>query len=122
MRKRTMLFALAVLLAGQFCAPAKAPAPAPAPPKAAAAVYPGAEWERIADPEQAGWSKDGLAAALAHIQTMPTTGLVVVAGGRVLLEHGDVVETNLAKSKNKPVAMRDFLVFVDKVVAARVVE
>jgi CubicO group peptidase (beta-lactamase class C family) len=69
----------------------------------AAAVYPGAEWERIAEPEQAGYSKEGLAAALAHIQTMPTTGLVVVAGGKVLLEHGDVVELSYLASVRKSV-------------------
>jgi len=104
MRRRyrlSVLLALAVLLSGQACVTTKTPAPAAA--KALAAVYPGAEWEKLADPFKAGWSSEGLAAVLEQIKTMPTTGFLAVAGGRVLLEYGDVVELSYLASVRKSV-------------------
>lgn len=95
----TIITALAFLLVGQACATSKTPAPAKAP----AVVFPGAEWDRIADPAAAGWSADGLAAVVEHAKTLPTTGLLVVAGGRVLLEYGDVVELSYLASVRKSV-------------------
>lgn len=104
MKKRyvlSALAALAILLSAQACVTSRTPAPAVA--KAPAAVFPGAEWEKVADPEKAGWSSDGLAAVLEQVKTMPTTGLMVVAGGRALLEYGDVVELSYLASVRKSV-------------------
>ena len=102
MKRRTALSiitTLTFLLVGQACATSKTPAPAPAP----AVVFPGAEWDRIADPAKAGWSADGLAAVVEHAKTLETTGLLVIAGGRVLLEYGDVTELSYLASVRKSV-------------------
>ncbi len=104
MRKRTTflaLMALALSVLAPSCATLKAPAPAAA--KAPAVVFPGAEWDRIADPGKAGWSKAGLEAVVEQAKALPTTGLLVVAGGRVLLEYGDVVELSYLASVRKSV-------------------
>jgi CubicO group peptidase (beta-lactamase class C family) len=95
---RLTFLALAILLAGQACVTTKSAAPA-----GAAAVFPGAEWGRVPDPQRAGWSSEGLAAVLEHVKTLPTTGLVVVVGGRVLLEYGDVVELSYLASVRKSI-------------------
>jgi len=102
MTRRTsvlILLVLAVLLIGPACVTTRTPAPA----RAAAAVFPGAEWDRVPDPQRAGWSSEGLAAVLEHVKTLPTTGFVVIAGGRVLLEYGDVAELSYLASVRKSV-------------------
>ncbi len=66
-------------------------------------IFPGTEWETIADPESVGYSKPGLEAVLDYAKTIPTTGLVVVAGGRVVLEYGDTVELSYLASVRKSV-------------------
>jgi CubicO group peptidase (beta-lactamase class C family) len=102
MTKRTTLitlFALALSLLAPSCAALRGPATA----KATAGVFPGVEWAKIAKPEKAGWSTAGLAAVVEHVKTLPTTGLLVVAGGRVLLEYGDVVELSYLASVRKSV-------------------
>jgi len=99
-RRANPIFAVLVLaLLAPSCATMKGPAPAKAP----AVAYPGADWDRIAAPEKAGWSTEGLAAVVEHAKTLPTTGLIVVAGGRVLLEYGDVVELSYLASVRKSV-------------------
>lgn len=102
MRKRTTFLALMALALG-LLAPSCAMQRGPAPSEAPAVVFPGAEWDRIAKPEKAGWSKAGLEAVVEHAKTLPTTGLLVVAGGRVLLEYGDVVELSYIASVRKSV-------------------
>lgn len=47
-------------------------------------------WDHWPSPESAGVSAAALADVLSHVRTMGTTGLMVVKGGRVLLEHGDL--------------------------------
>ncbi len=94
------LLALA-LLAG--CAPAS-PAPSASPAAAPTAhVYPGAEWERVAGPEAAGWSSAGLDSVHARLSRLGTTGFMAVAGGRVLMEHGDVDTLTYLASVRKSV-------------------
>jgi CubicO group peptidase (beta-lactamase class C family) len=102
LKRRTTLLILAALTAlffGQACVKTRTMAPA----RAATAVFPGVEWDRIADPQRAGWSSEGLAAVLEHVKTLPTTGLLVVSGGRVLLEYGDVAELSYLASVRKSV-------------------
>jgi len=50
----------------------------------------GEPWERWPSPEAAGCSVSGLDAALEEARRLGTTGLMVVKGGKVLLEHGDI--------------------------------
>ncbi len=66
-------------------------------------VYPGARWERIADPENAGYSAAGLERVRTYAETIPTTGLLVVVGGRVLFEYGDVEEVSYLASVRKSI-------------------
>ncbi|MDH4196440.1 MAG: beta-lactamase family protein [Candidatus Aminicenantes bacterium] len=97
-----VLAAVGTLLAGQACVASKTTAPAIAPAPAAL-VFPEAEWEIVADPERAGYSQAGLEAAREYLKTLPTTGLVVVAGGRIVLEYGDVIELSYLASVRKSV-------------------
>jgi len=102
MKRRTALLtliALIVLFAGPSCVTVRTAGSS----GTAKAVFPGAEWDRIWAPRQAGWSNEGLAAVIEHVKTLPTTGLVIVAGGRVLLDYGDVVELSYLASVRKSV-------------------
>ena len=69
----------------------------------ATATFPGAEWERIADPKSAGYCQAGLDAATARAQTLPTTGVMVVVGGRVLWQHGDLQAVTYVASVRKSI-------------------
>jgi len=52
---------------------------------------PGGEpWERWVSAEAAGYSQTGLEAVAEEAGRLGTTGLMVVTGGKVLLEHGDL--------------------------------
>ncbi len=75
-------------------------------PSATAAVYPGAEWERMADPASAGWSAPGLDSVRALASRMPTSALMVVEGGRVVMTHGDLtVQSYLASVRKSVLSM-----------------
>jgi len=50
----------------------------------------GEPWERWSSPEAAGYSSAGLQAAEEEARRLGTTGLMVVKGGKVLLEYGDI--------------------------------
>ena len=82
-------------------APASSPAPASAPAKAA--VYPAAEWEKIADPSTAGWSQATLDEVRAELSKLDTTAFMAIAGGRVLMEYGDVTIVSYLASVRKSV-------------------
>jgi CubicO group peptidase (beta-lactamase class C family) len=102
---KTLRRALPALLAALAlgCASATRPAAAPTAAVAATSVYPGAEWERIADPASAGWSRAGLDSVRARLATLPSTGFVAVVGGRVLMEHGDLRAVSYLASVRKSV-------------------
>jgi CubicO group peptidase (beta-lactamase class C family) len=51
---------------------------------------PGAEWQQIKDPVAAGWSADGLAAAIDKAATLDATAVMVVHKGKVVMQRGDV--------------------------------
>lgn len=87
MRNRSRLL---ILLTSAFAVAlgcGRQPTGAPAP---SAAVYPGAAWDSIADPEALGWSRAGLDSVHARLRTMPTTGMMAILGGRVLMSYGDL--------------------------------
>jgi len=91
----TRTLALALLLASACARPQPAgPAPVQTP-------YPGAEWQRIGDPATAGYSRAALDSALTMVRSLRTSALLVVVGGRVLLEYGDVAETSYVASARK---------------------
>jgi CubicO group peptidase (beta-lactamase class C family) len=93
---RRLLFALAaacLLAAG----------PAAQRPPATPGVFPGVEWDRIADPKSAGYCQDRLEAVTARAKELPTTSMVVVVGGRVLWEYGDVKYVSYLASVRKSI-------------------
>lgn len=107
------LLALALVLSsscsGRQASPPSAPTttPAPAAPASAAtksaAVYPGAEWEKIADPTAAGWTPAALDAVRAELSKLSTTGFMAIVDGRVLMEYGDVTVVSYLASVRKSV-------------------
>lgn len=66
-------------------------------------VYPGETWERIADPESVGFTKEGFEAVGTHLDSIPSSGLVVAVGGKILYEHGKIEETSYIASVRKSV-------------------
>src|SRR5262245_55803735 len=70
---------------------------------ASSAVYPAGEWQRIDRPESVGWSADGLEQVRAKLATLPTTGFMVIVGGRELMEYGDVQRVSYLASVRKSV-------------------
>jgi CubicO group peptidase (beta-lactamase class C family) len=66
-------------------------------------VFPGAEWASITQPESVGYDSKGLAKAIEYVRTLDTTGLMVVVGGRILLQYGDVSELSYLASCRKSV-------------------
>ncbi|MBW7934785.1 MAG: serine hydrolase, partial [Gemmatimonadaceae bacterium] len=103
-RFTSFIFAAAALAACSTPTPAPAPQATPkATPKAAPAVYPGADWERVRDPAAVGWSQAGLDSVRATVSRMATTGMIVVEGGRVVFEYGDLTRQSYLASVRKSV-------------------
>lgn len=50
----------------------------------------GEPWERWPDAESAGYTSAGLERVRSYTKTLGTTGLMVVVGGKVLFEYGDI--------------------------------
>jgi len=67
------------------------------------AVFPGEDWERIEKPESAGFSSAKLEALRTWLQATDTTAMMVVIGGRVLFEYGDVAHLSYLASVRKSV-------------------
>ncbi len=67
-----------------------------------AAVFPGAQWEHV-EPSEADFDAARLDALRVWLRTQRTTGLVVVTGGRVVFEHGDVTRLSKVASVRKSV-------------------
>jgi CubicO group peptidase (beta-lactamase class C family) len=56
---------------------------------AAQPLYPGQNWERIADLQTHGWSAGKLKLARDYATTIPTAAVMIVQGGRVVDEWGE---------------------------------
>lgn len=90
---------LAVLLwaAVAGCAGASAPA-------TTTHVYPGAEgWEHWPDPGAAGFSSAGLEDVRAGLQELGSSAMLVVKGGRVVFDYGDLAEVSYLASVRKTI-------------------
>lgn len=98
MRRFVLLALVAALAACSSTTPSSQATPA-----AAAPVYPGADWERVADPTSLGWSRQGLDSVRATLSRMATTGMMVVEGGRVVFEYGDLTRQSYLASVRKSV-------------------
>jgi CubicO group peptidase (beta-lactamase class C family) len=91
-------------------APPAAPAPGAAPGKAAVgaagsprAVFPGEHWDNVPDPAALGYCRDRLDLVTARAKELPTTGMMVIVGGRVLYQYGDVAVVSYLASVRKSV-------------------
>ncbi len=90
--------ALVLALAAGFAC-----APAPVAERAAETVFPGASWERIADPAAAGFSGEALDAIHPYVEGINTSAVMAVVGGRVLFEHGPVDSLSYLASVRKSI-------------------
>ena len=113
----TSLVVALLVTAASACAPAAISRPAEsgaaAPAAAPAPVYPGAVWERAADPESLGWSSAGLDAVRDRLEEMSSTALMAVAGGRVIFEYGDVDTVSYLASVRKSILSMLYGNYVD---------
>jgi CubicO group peptidase (beta-lactamase class C family) len=68
-----------------------------------ATYWPGKTWERIVDPTTAGYSRAGLQHVVDVTRGYKTSAMMVVVGGRVLLDYGDTAEVSYLASARKSV-------------------
>jgi CubicO group peptidase (beta-lactamase class C family) len=90
--------AIAFVLLVPGCAPSTLSTPDPR-----RAVYPVPEWQALASPDSAGWTEADLESVRQRLQKLPTTGFIAVAGGRTLLEYGDVRAVSYLASVRKSI-------------------
>ena len=116
-RPRLAHVALAALLVacGPRAATVVSTPPAPVAASAStASVYPDAEWARINRPESVGWSSSGLRAVEDRLAGMSTTAFMVVSGGRVLMDYGDVTTVSYLASVRKSVLSMLYGIYADR--------
>jgi CubicO group peptidase (beta-lactamase class C family) len=89
-------------LVGPSCAHQSQPTTSPTI-AATSAPFPGATWNRIADPTAVGWAPADLDSVRSRLASLPTTGFMAVVGGRVLMEYGDVETVSYLASVRKSV-------------------
>ena len=77
--------------------------PAPVVEGTAEPVYPGAAWERIADPAPLGYSPAALDSIHPYVDGINTSAVMAVVGGRVLFEHGPVDSLSYLASVRKSI-------------------
>ena len=53
-------------------------------------VFPGTSWSAHGAPEAVGWSSTGLASVRSYTETLDTAAVVIVQGGRILAQWGEV--------------------------------
>ncbi len=86
---------------------AAAAGPNPTPILAASpslsAHYPGATWERITDPKSVGYSRDAFEALHDYVDSINTSAVMAVVGGRVLFEHGSADSLSYLASVRKSI-------------------
>lgn len=103
MRARNFLLAALALAIG-CAAPRSDTSSLPSPAAgAAASVFPAAAWERVPSPETVGYSSAALEQVSARAESLGTTGMMVLVGGRVLLAYGDVEEISYLASVRKSI-------------------
>ena len=66
-------------------------------------IFPGVNWERITDPGTAGYSAEELKKVIEYTKTLDTTGLLVIVGGKALLEYGDLEQLSYLASVRKSI-------------------
>jgi CubicO group peptidase (beta-lactamase class C family) len=71
--------------------------------RSAGKSWPGRDWERIEKPEAAGYSPARLQALRGWLQSLDTTAMLAVVGGRSLFEYGDLTQQSYLASVRKSV-------------------
>ena len=71
----------------------------PAPPP----VYPAKEWQVAERPESAGFSSRRLASLTPFLESLDTSALMVVSGGKVVYQYGNAAEVSYLASCRKSV-------------------
>ncbi len=84
------------------------------PADAQLSVFPGTGWERWATPEEGGMSSDGLARVEERISEMSSSAMMVVTGGRVAYEYGDLTEVSYLASVRKSVLAMLYGIYHDR--------
>jgi CubicO group peptidase (beta-lactamase class C family) len=102
-----VLAAGSVQTLGQIPQSTSGPAPNSAP------AFPHASWERASDPRSLGYCQPGLDAATEQVRALPTTGMLVVVGGRVLWEYGDLQAISYLASVRKSILAMMFGRYVE---------
>jgi CubicO group peptidase (beta-lactamase class C family) len=98
-----LLFSLLLASAPACQAQDRTPPPPATRAEPSEPVFPGAEWEHIEDPESVGYSREGLEQVRAYTTRQNTSAVMVVVGGRVLWEYGDVEQVSYLASVRKSV-------------------
>lgn len=75
----------------------------PARAASATALFPTADWPRIARPEDAGWPSATLDSVRTRLSQLHTTAFMAVVGGRVMMEYGDVSAVSYLASVRKSI-------------------
>jgi CubicO group peptidase (beta-lactamase class C family) len=66
-------------------------------------VYPGKDWERWDKPESAGYRSSRLEALRAWLKTQDTNAMMVIVGGKVLFDYGDLAHVSKVASVRKSI-------------------
>lgn len=97
---RGALLASLLALGGPALLP---PVAAQTPATTVPRVFPDTAWGRHSSPEAAGFSAEGLERVRERLASLPSTGLMVIAGGRVAFEYGDTDTISYLASVRKSV-------------------
>lgn len=85
-----------------------------APDATPPAVFPVDEWERWESPEAASFSSQDLDEVRAQLDSMASSAMMVVTGGRVAFEYGDVTEVSYLASVRKSILAILYGIEVDR--------
>ncbi len=66
-------------------------------------IFPDAEWERWESPESAGFDPRGLDAVQEQLESMSSSAMMIVTGGKVAFEYGDLTEVSYLASVRKSI-------------------
>ncbi|MFC2158657.1 hypothetical protein ACFLT9_12545 [Acidobacteriota bacterium] len=102
-RLTSLFIGIAVLSALLFMLPGTGISLQQTKTKSEVFIFPADTWERIQDPASVGYSTEGLKKVREQLHTMDTTGLLVVVGGKVLFEYGDLEQLSYLASVRKSI-------------------
>jgi CubicO group peptidase (beta-lactamase class C family) len=66
-------------------------------------VFPSATWEEYSGISESGFTPAGVTSVLMMLRDLPTTSLMVVAGGKIAFKYGDVTEVSYLASARKSI-------------------